>query len=171
MTITHVWVLLALPVSYAQQGQCNDRVSVRLSVQSFDCSCGEWWVCYWVPWRQEIFGGLVTQQQWCCSVGHGTAFSSKCRQYHDDSHIEEAQLRLVVTIVAVCLFTVGGGSVHLSCATCWWRSWVHRQGKIILLISFIALHVHFLFFLYFCIFTLQLHSWFCAFFGICNTCV
>jgi len=50
--------------------------------------------------------------------GHGTAFSTKCRQYHDDSHIKEAQLRLVVTIVAVCLFTVGGGSVHLSCATC-----------------------------------------------------
>ena len=67
---------------------------------------------------RRYLGGWSPSSNDAAAWGHGTAFSSKCRQYHDDSHIEEAQLRLVVTIVAVCLFTVGGGSVHLSCATC-----------------------------------------------------
>jgi len=67
--------LLALPAWYAEQGLCNDRVSVRLFGPSFNSRCGVRRVCCRAPRGQNISidsGGSQRPAAQCSAANAGS---------------------------------------------------------------------------------------------------
>jgi len=87
-----------------EQGLCNSRASGQLSVPSFNSCCAyRWFAAEHLMGRTNwsIAAGTSAQQQRC----HRMAFSSKCGQCYADSRVDEAEHRLVNTVVILTTFS------------------------------------------------------------------
>jgi len=87
-----------------EQGLCNSRASGQLSVPSFNSCCAyRWFAAEHLMGRtnRSTAAGTSAQQQRC----HRMAFSSKCGQCYADSRVDEAEHRLVNTVVILTTFS------------------------------------------------------------------